>query len=195
MNMDDKRKVVVEDPPVIDPLANRLPLHVYALSGGLARQLSMSFLGKAIEGIWHTSVVVYGAEYFFGAGIQQIPAAKSVEPDEDNYKEAIEASFKVFAPQGISRQAYKFSGQHKIINAKANNQEYLSLMLIPQRAIIHDIYDAHYILFVIVAMDYHRRIAIKVYSVLGSQKRLDNKYKAAEEASEDCTKENNLRLV
>ncbi|KAI3679413.1 hypothetical protein L2E82_02198 [Cichorium intybus] len=52
-------------------------LHVYALSGGLARQQSMSFLGKAIEGIWPTNVVVYGAEYFFGAGIQQITAEAS----------------------------------------------------------------------------------------------------------------------
>ncbi|KAL4558582.1 hypothetical protein LXL04_036783 [Taraxacum kok-saghyz] len=49
-------------------------MHVYDLSGGLARQLSMSFLGKAIEAIWHTGVVVYGTEYFFGAGIQQTPA-------------------------------------------------------------------------------------------------------------------------
>ncbi|XP_076938395.1 uncharacterized protein LOC143606538 [Bidens hawaiensis] len=49
-------------------------LHAYDLSGGLARQLSMSFLGKAIEAIWHTGVVVYGTEYYFGAGIQQVPA-------------------------------------------------------------------------------------------------------------------------
>lgn len=52
----------------------KVSLHVYDLSGGLARQLSMSFLGKAIEAIWHTGVVVYGTEYFFGAGIQQTPA-------------------------------------------------------------------------------------------------------------------------
>ncbi|KAK9282281.1 hypothetical protein L1049_005195 [Liquidambar formosana] len=49
-------------------------LNVYDLSQGLARQLSMSFLGKAIEGIWHTGVVVYGNEYFFGGGIQHAPA-------------------------------------------------------------------------------------------------------------------------
>ncbi|KAI3680277.1 hypothetical protein L2E82_50502 [Cichorium intybus] len=33
---------------------------------------------------------------------KELIKAKLVEPDEDNYKEAIEASFKVFAPQGIS---------------------------------------------------------------------------------------------
>ncbi|XVE72778.1 hypothetical protein DITRI_Ditri11bG0065800 [Diplodiscus trichospermus] len=34
----------------------------------------MSFLGKVIEGIWHTGVVVYGNEYYFGGGIQHDPA-------------------------------------------------------------------------------------------------------------------------
>ncbi|KAJ0691974.1 putative PPPDE peptidase domain-containing protein [Helianthus annuus] len=52
----------------------KVTLHAYDLSGGLARQLSMSFLGKAIEAIWHTGVVVYGTEYYFGGGIQQVPA-------------------------------------------------------------------------------------------------------------------------
>ncbi|EPS70720.1 hypothetical protein M569_04043 [Genlisea aurea] len=45
-------------------------LNVYDLSQGLARQLSGRLLGKAIEGIWHTGVSVYGNEYYFGRGIQ-----------------------------------------------------------------------------------------------------------------------------
>ncbi|XP_002976661.2 desumoylating isopeptidase 1 [Selaginella moellendorffii] len=44
-------------------------LYVYDLSQGLARQLSTSLLGAAIEGIWHTSVVVYGTEYYYSGGI------------------------------------------------------------------------------------------------------------------------------
>ncbi|KAK6141669.1 hypothetical protein DH2020_024590 [Rehmannia glutinosa] len=51
----------------------KVSLNVYDLSQGLARQLSTTFLGKAIEGIWHTGVVVYGYEYYFGAGIQSAP--------------------------------------------------------------------------------------------------------------------------
>lgn len=50
-----------------------MSLYVYDLSQGLARQVSNSFLGKAIEGIWHTGVVVYDTEYYFGGGIQQAP--------------------------------------------------------------------------------------------------------------------------
>uniref|UniRef100_A0A0D9VMJ2 PPPDE domain-containing protein n=1 Tax=Leersia perrieri TaxID=77586 RepID=A0A0D9VMJ2_9ORYZ len=52
----------------------KVVLNVYDLSNGLARQLSTSFLGKPIEAIWHTGVVVYGNEYFFGGGIQSLPA-------------------------------------------------------------------------------------------------------------------------
>ncbi|XP_022771437.1 desumoylating isopeptidase 1 [Durio zibethinus] len=49
---------------------HKVTLNVYDLSQGLARQLSMTFLGKVIDGIWHTGVVVYGNEYYFGGGIQ-----------------------------------------------------------------------------------------------------------------------------
>ncbi|CAN1140853.1 Desumoylating isopeptidase 1 [Linum perenne] len=52
-------------------------LNVYDLSQGLARQLSTTFLGKAIEGIWHTGVVVYGNEYYFGGGIQKETAGRT----------------------------------------------------------------------------------------------------------------------
>ncbi|XP_022758637.1 desumoylating isopeptidase 1-like isoform X2 [Durio zibethinus] len=53
--------------------AHKVTLNVYDLSQGLARQLSMTFLGKVIEGIWHTGVVVYGNEYYFGGGILHAP--------------------------------------------------------------------------------------------------------------------------
>ncbi|KAI9468956.1 MAG: PPPDE putative peptidase domain-containing protein [Benjaminiella poitrasii] len=44
-------------------------LYVYDLSQGMARSMSLQLTGKQIDGIWHTSVVVYGTEYFFGQGI------------------------------------------------------------------------------------------------------------------------------
>ncbi|CAI2375354.1 unnamed protein product [Moneuplotes crassus] len=36
---------------------------------GLAKSLSMSLIGKQIDGIYHTGICVYGKEYFYGNGI------------------------------------------------------------------------------------------------------------------------------
>ncbi|KAI5072735.1 hypothetical protein GOP47_0012841 [Adiantum capillus-veneris] len=58
-------------------MAQKVLLNVYDLSQGLARQLSTTFLGKAIEGIWHTGVVVFGYEYYFGGGIESCPQGRT----------------------------------------------------------------------------------------------------------------------
>jgi hypothetical protein len=49
-------------------------LAVYDLSQGMARSLSVQFLGPnhAIEMIPHTALLVFGKEYFFGGGIQSV---------------------------------------------------------------------------------------------------------------------------
>ncbi|XP_034427118.1 desumoylating isopeptidase 1b [Hippoglossus hippoglossus] len=59
-------------------------LYVYDLSRGMARQLSAVMLGKHLDGIWHTAVVVHGKEYFFvGEGINScLPGGTPLgEPD------------------------------------------------------------------------------------------------------------------
>ncbi|XP_038900005.1 desumoylating isopeptidase 1-like [Benincasa hispida] len=56
---------------------HKVTLNVYDLSQGLARQLSGAFLGRPIEAIWHTGIVVYGNEYYFGGGIQHNPAGRT----------------------------------------------------------------------------------------------------------------------
>lgn len=40
-------------------------LYIYDLSMGMAKLLSNTIVGKQFDGVWHTSVVVYGREYFF----------------------------------------------------------------------------------------------------------------------------------
>lgn len=53
--------------------AQTVQLHIYDLSQGAAALMSGMLLGRQIDGIWHTAVVVYGREYFFGgSGIQAI---------------------------------------------------------------------------------------------------------------------------
>eukprot|EP01038_Epipyxis_sp_PR26KG_P004309 gene4309-6106_t len=48
-------------------------LAVYDLSRGMAAAMSQAILGQRIEGIWHTGIVVFGQEYYFGGGIQSAP--------------------------------------------------------------------------------------------------------------------------
>ncbi|CAB4429926.1 unnamed protein product [Rhizophagus irregularis] len=44
-------------------------LYIYDLSRGMARALSMGFTGRQLDGIWHTSVVVYVCEFLTGRNI------------------------------------------------------------------------------------------------------------------------------
>jgi hypothetical protein len=39
----------------------------------MASQMSTAILGQRIDGIWHTGVVVFGIEYYFGGGVQKVP--------------------------------------------------------------------------------------------------------------------------
>lgn len=48
----------------------RVQLLVYDLSRGMALTMSQQILGQQIEGIWHTGVLVFDIEYYFGGGIQ-----------------------------------------------------------------------------------------------------------------------------
>ncbi|KAI5188409.1 desumoylating isopeptidase 1 [Nematocida sp. AWRm77] len=46
-------------------------LWVYDISNGMAKELLGGVLDKDIQGIWHSSIVVYGKEYYFFSGIKQ----------------------------------------------------------------------------------------------------------------------------
>jgi hypothetical protein len=46
-------------------------LYMYDLTHGMAKALSLPLLGRQVEGVWHTAVVVHGTEHYFGAGMQR----------------------------------------------------------------------------------------------------------------------------
>lgn len=53
---------------------NTVKLYIYDMSRGMARQLSPIMLGKQLDGIWHTSIVIFGDEFFYGGeGITSCP--------------------------------------------------------------------------------------------------------------------------
>ncbi|XP_073944873.1 desumoylating isopeptidase 1-like [Choristoneura fumiferana] len=43
-------------------------LYIYDLTQGLAAILSPAIMGRQVEGVWHTSLVVFGREYYYGGG-------------------------------------------------------------------------------------------------------------------------------
>jgi hypothetical protein len=51
---------------------------------GMARTMSMMIIGQQVDAVYHTSIVVYGREYYFGGGIcndlpKQTPYGKPLE--------------------------------------------------------------------------------------------------------------------
>lgn len=46
-------------------------LRIYDITSGMAKQFSESILGFQIEGVWHTSLELYGREFYF-QGIVQV---------------------------------------------------------------------------------------------------------------------------
>lgn len=41
-------------------------LYIYDMTRGMAALMSQMLLGRHIEGVWHTAVVVHGREFFYG---------------------------------------------------------------------------------------------------------------------------------
>lgn len=83
-------------------------LYVYDLSRGLARQFSAQFLGKHFDGIWHTAIVVFGKEYFYGGGIMvsepmQTPFGTPVKEIDLGTTSIPQALFEEFL-QGLSHR-------------------------------------------------------------------------------------------
>ena len=43
-----------------DQAPQKVTLHLYDLSQGMARAMSAQLLGKQLDGIWHTGIVCFG---------------------------------------------------------------------------------------------------------------------------------------
>lgn len=52
-------------------------LYIYDLSNGVAKQVSLGLLGKQIDAVYHTSIVMNGLEYVYDGGVKAVPAGKT----------------------------------------------------------------------------------------------------------------------
>ncbi|WVQ93816.1 hypothetical protein IAU59_000894 [Kwoniella sp. CBS 9459] len=90
---------------------SKVQLYVYDLSHGMAKSMSMMLTGKQIDGIWHTSVVAFGREIFYGQGIlESNPGATHHGPplhvievgethlDEDTFNEYLQSLGEMYTP-------------------------------------------------------------------------------------------------
>eukprot|EP01064_Diplonema_japonicum_P009188 TRINITY_DN16666_c0_g1_i1.p1 TRINITY_DN16666_c0_g1~~TRINITY_DN16666_c0_g1_i1.p1 ORF type:complete len:1040 (+),score=214.51 TRINITY_DN16666_c0_g1_i1:38-3157(+) len=48
---------------------NEVVCYMYDISGGMARGMSQMIVGRQVDAIWHTGIVVFGHEYFFDGGV------------------------------------------------------------------------------------------------------------------------------
>ncbi|XP_077272873.1 uncharacterized protein LOC143903278 isoform X1 [Temnothorax americanus] len=56
-----------------EDMSTTVELYIYDLTKGMAAIMSPFLIGRQLDGVWHTGIVVYGREYFFGpAGIQSV---------------------------------------------------------------------------------------------------------------------------
>lgn len=73
-------------------MKQKVVLNIYDLTNGMAKMFGKQFVGIDIEGVWHTGVVVFGKEYYFGGGIcddqpGMTPYGKPVKTKEIGFTE------------------------------------------------------------------------------------------------------------
>jgi len=103
----------------------QVELFVYDLSKGMAKSLSPVLLGKQIEGIWHTGVVAYGREYFFGSsGIESCRPGGTLlgEPERVEALGESQVPYQLFLEYifGLGESAYR-PGAYDLLKHNCNN--------------------------------------------------------------------------
>jgi len=95
----------------------KVSLYIYDISKGMARQLSLPILGKQIDGVWHTSIVCFGLEYFYGSdGISHCQPCGTVlgPPDETVNLGETNVTKRIFQEylSGVGKESFRGSKYH-----------------------------------------------------------------------------------
>lgn len=103
--------------------------------------MSQALLGRQIDGVWHTGIVAYGAEWYFGSGgISSCPPCGTIlgQPDERKFQGRTHVSYDDFFSHitNLAQTTFKGSDYH-LLNHNCNNfsddvSEFLTGKKIPQ---------------------------------------------------------------
>ncbi|KAF7280485.1 hypothetical protein GWI33_005826 [Rhynchophorus ferrugineus] len=105
--------------------SHKVELYIYDLSLGMAAHFSPILIGKKIDGIWHTSIVVYNREYFFGSrGVESCnPGSTALgTPKEIKLLGETQIPYSVFIQylSGLSETNYSGSN-YQLLHNNCNN--------------------------------------------------------------------------
>ncbi|XP_078044365.1 uncharacterized protein LOC144473887 isoform X1 [Augochlora pura] len=99
-------------------------LYIYDLSKGIAAKMSRTVIGRHVEGIWHTGIVAYGREYYFGPyGIQTARPGGTVlgEPDKVESLGVTYLSYSIFLEYINGLGTFKFApGTYNLFKHNCN---------------------------------------------------------------------------
>jgi len=100
-------------------------VYIYDISKGFARSMSQALLGRQIEGVWHTGIVAYGLEWFFGsAGISNCPPCGTIlgQPEQKQFQGRTAVSYEDFYSYivNLSQTTFKGSDYH-LLKHNCNN--------------------------------------------------------------------------
>eukprot|EP00045_Choanoeca_perplexa_P000148 m.13146 g.13146 ORF g.13146 m.13146 type:complete len:158 (-) comp10102_c0_seq1:67-540(-) len=105
---------------------------LYDISGGMARAMSQPLIGKQIDAIWHTSVIAFGQEYYYGGGILKAqpyttPAGRPLEEVAYGHTEVPQWLFEQHL-EGLRDEFH--AGNYHLLNKNCNHftEEALSFL-------------------------------------------------------------------
>ncbi|XP_043202730.1 uncharacterized protein LOC122370842 isoform X11 [Amphibalanus amphitrite] len=105
--------------------SSSVSVYIYDLTAGLAQRFSQALLGQHVEGIWHTGVVAFGREYFFGSeGVQSCAPGGTIlgEPTRVERIGETEVPYQLFLEYVFGLGESTFApGKYNLIEHNCNN--------------------------------------------------------------------------
>jgi hypothetical protein len=103
-------------------MTESVSLLIYDITMGMAKNMSMMFIGQQIDAVYHTSLLAFGKEYYFGGGIckslpKQTPYGKPIQEFTLGHTEIPEEVFEDY----LKDISHKYTAEkYDLINHNCN---------------------------------------------------------------------------